>query len=107
MDFYLFFLLIQIARLDFLFCICFRGQLGTSLSKRTARHCKDPLADRLNMQPPECIMTHFGQCLFSPVCFPFHFSFENALPLRSQDIEHTAKCPFALLPLKITEQLTD
>lgn len=44
---------------------------------------------------------------FFPVCFSFNFSFENILPLGAQDIEHRENRQIALLPLKITVQLTD
>lgn len=53
--------LLAIIQIDFsLCCICLRGQLAKSLSKDGPSLWGRSLADRLNMQPSKCIMTHFS-----------------------------------------------
>lgn len=53
--------LLAIIQIDFsLGCICLSGQLAKSLSKDGPSLWGRSLADRLNMQPSKCIMTHFS-----------------------------------------------
>lgn len=57
--------------------------------QRTTLHCKDPLADRLNMEPSKCIMTHFGKCFFPQFAFLLAFLLKIFCLQAQKDIEHT------------------